>query len=35
MDLQTCRSEISQIDEQIVALFQKRMALSKEIALFK
>lgn len=35
MDLQTCRSEISQLDEQIVALFQKRMALSKEIALFK
>ena len=35
MDLQTCRSEISQIDEQIVALFQKRMALSKEIALLK
>ena len=35
MDLQTCRSEISQIDEQIVSLFQKRMALSREIALYK
>lgn len=35
MDLQTCRNDISAIDEQIVALFQKRMALSKEIALYK
>ncbi len=35
MDLHTCRSEISDIDEQIVALFQKRMAIAKEIALYK
>ena len=35
MDLQKSRSEISQIDEQIVSLFQKRMAISKEIAQYK
>ncbi|MBR6314899.1 MAG: chorismate mutase [Clostridia bacterium] len=35
MDLQKSRSDISQIDEQIVSLFQKRMAISKEIAQYK
>ncbi len=35
MDLQKSRSDISQIDEQIVSLFQKRMAISKEIAKYK
>ena len=35
MDLQTCRNAASEIDEQLVSLFQKRMALSKEIALYK
>ncbi len=35
MDLQICRSEISQIDDQIVNLFQRRMALTKEVAQFK
>ena len=35
MDLQKSRSDISQIDEQIVSLFQKRMAISKEVAKYK
>ena len=35
MDLQSCRNEISTIDEQLVSLFIKRMALSREIAFYK
>lgn len=35
MDLQTIRTEIDSIDDQIVKLFEKRMELSKKVAEFK
>lgn len=34
-DLQTCRKEIDIIDEQLLDLFEKRMALSKEVVEYK
>ena len=35
MDLQEARNNINSIDEQLTALFVKRMELSKEIATYK
>ena len=35
IDLQKCREEIDSIDQQMVALFQQRMAVSKQVADYK
>jgi len=35
MDLQELRLEIDRIDEQLVCLFQERMDLSAEVAIYK
>ena len=35
MELQECREKLDVIDEKIVELFEERMAISKEVALYK
>ncbi|MCD7839238.1 MAG: chorismate mutase, partial [Erysipelotrichaceae bacterium] len=34
-DLETCRSEIDEIDQQMLQLFEKRMGLSKQVVEYK
>lgn len=34
-DLETCRKEIDEIDQQMIALFEKRMAASKDVVKYK
>ena len=34
-DLKTCREEIDAIDKEIIALFEKRMHVSKDVITYK
>ena len=34
-DLETCRKEIDEIDQQMIALFEKRMNVAKDVITYK